>query len=356
MLLGRPTKVCRQRVRGECRVTQAVQPVLRDSAVTRSGGLRRFKRLVPWVLMVGVIAIMTHLIDVRATLTALSRLTTRAIVLTTVLFLLDRFSMSFKWNILLRSRGYWLSHWDAFRLYLASGFVGYAIPATVGGDIFRAARLAISGQSASRVSATIVLERVLGLLAILTLSCVGLLCSALGGRADLIPLLGAVVLALLLGSVLTGISMSDRLYRSLKHVTARIRGHRVVKVLQSLHNEYVALSKGVRPLAWFFVLSIVNQLIRTLMCVPLLTSLAVDVNLLVLFALLPLSKAFIQFMPVPAGIGVAEGATVAALTLAHVSPAQALVVALVLRAVELVTLVPSGLAYMVDVWYLRKIA
>jgi len=337
-------------------VSQTAPPVPGDSNITRSDGWRRFKQVVPWILMVGVLVLMGRLIDVRATLTALSRLTPKAIVLTTVLFLLDRFSMSFKWNILLRSRGYWLSHWDAFRLYLASGFVGYAIPATVGGDIFRAARLTISGQSASGVSATIVLERVLGLLAILTLSCVGLVSSVLAGRSDLMPLTVAVFLALLVGSGLTGMSMSDRLFRFLKQVTHRIRANRVVKVLRSLHDEYVALSKSVRPLVWFFALSIVNQLIRTLMCVPLLIALGVDVNLLALFALLPLSKAFTQFMPVPAGIGVAEGATVAALTLAHVSAPQALVVALVLRAVELATLVPSGLAYVIDAWYLRKTA
>lgn len=335
-------------------MSQAVQPVLENTAVTRSEVFRRFKQLAPWILMVGVIALMTRLIDVHATVAALARLTPEAIALTTVLFLLDRFSMSFKWNILLRSRGYRLSHWDAFRLYLASGFAGYAIPATIGGDIFRAARLAVAGQPASGVSATIVLERVLGLLAILVLSCVGLLCSVLAGRIDLTPLLGAVFLALLLGSVLTGISMSERLYRFLRQVTSRIRGNRVIEVLHSLHDDYVALSKGVRPLAWFFVLSIVNLLIRTLMCVPLLASLGVDVNLLALFALVPLSKAFIQFTPVPAGMGVAEGATVAALTLAHVSAPQALVVALVLRAVELATLVPCGLAYVIDAWYLRK--
>jgi uncharacterized protein (TIRG00374 family) len=337
-------------------LSQAAQPVFGDSAITRKEVFRRLKQLVPWVLMVGVIALLARLVDVRATVTALSNLTPMAILLATILFVLDRFSMSFKWNILLRSRGYSLSHWQAFRLYLASGFVGYAIPATIGSDIFRAARLALAGQSASGVSATIILERVLGLLAILTLSSVGLLCSVLEGRTDLIPVAGAVFAALLLGSVLTGISMSDRVYRFLGQLTLGIRRNRVIKVLHSLHDEYVALSKGVRPLAWFFVLSIVNQLIRTLMCVPLLVSLGIDVNLLALFALLPLSKAFIQFTPVPAGIGVAEGATVAALTLAHVSAPQALVVALVLRAVELATLGPAGLAYVIDAWYLRKTA
>ena len=318
--------------------------------------MRRVKHWAPWILMVGVIALMAHFIDLHAAVTALSHLTPTAIVLATLFYLLDRFSMSFKWNLLLRYRGYWLSHWDALRLYLASGFVGYGIPASVGGDIFRAARLAITGRCASKVSATIVLERVLGLLAILTVSWAGLLCIVLQGRTELAPLFGAVSATLLLGSLLTAISMSERLYRFLTRVTNRFNGNRIVKILHSLHNEYVALSKGVRPLTWFFLLSIVNQLIRTVMCVPVLVSLGVDVSFLALLALLPLSKAVAQFSPVPAGIGVAEGAQVAALTLAHVPASQALAVALVLRAIELATLLPSGLAYAIDAWYLRRAA
>jgi len=339
---------------GNHRVTQTAQPAL-EKTILRGEAFRRLKQVVPWILVVGVIALIARFIDVRATITALHHLAPQAIALTILLFLLDRFSMSSKWNILLRARGYWLSQWDAFRIYLASGFVGYMIPATVGGDIFRAARLA-PGRSASRVSATIVLERVLGLLAIFALSSVGLLCIILEGRTELISLFAAVLAALLLGSVVTGISMSDRLYRFLRKATARIHGNRITEMLHSLHREYLTLSKGVRPLTWFFLLSIMNQLIRTLLYVPVLISLGVDPNLLALFALLPLSKAFVQFMPVPAGIGVGEGAQVAALTLAHVPASQALVVALVLRAVELITLAPAGLAYIADAWRLRKTA
>ncbi|HEY6926536.1 MAG TPA: lysylphosphatidylglycerol synthase transmembrane domain-containing protein [Steroidobacteraceae bacterium] len=337
-------------------MNRVAQPTFTDSRTARTDGLRRAKQLAPWVLMLGVMALMAHFIDLHAAVAALAHLTPGAIVLATLFYLLDRFSMSFKWNILLRYRGYWLSHWDAFRLYLASGFVGYGIPAAVGGDIFRAARLAVTGRNASKVSATIVLERVLGLLAILAVSWVGLLYIVVAGRTDLTALCSAVSAALLLGSLLTAISMSDGLYRLLTRATTRFSGNRIVTILHSLHDEYVALSKGTRPLAWFFFLSIVNQLIRTIMCVPVLDSLGVNVDFLELLALLPLSKALAQFSPVPAGIGVAEGAQVAALTLAHVPPSQALAVALVLRAIELATLLPAGLAYALDAWYLRKVA
>jgi uncharacterized protein (TIRG00374 family) len=306
--------------------------------------------------MAVVVALMVHFLDLHATLQAFNNLEPVAIALTVVLYLLDRFSMAHKWNILLRARNVWLSHWAAFRIYLASGFVGYVIPASVGSDVFRAARLSIAGRSASKVSATIVLERVLGLLAILTLSSVGLVFVVLQGRDDLLPLLGAVLAALLVGTVLTGMSMSERLYRVLRHATRRFAGNRIVKMLHALHDEYVSLSKGIRPLFVFFVLSIVNQLIQALMFVPVLVSLGIDVNLLALFAVLPLSKAFIQLMPIPAGIGVAEGAQVVALSLAHVPAAQALAVALVLRAIDLSMLLPAGVAYAADAWQLRKTA
>lgn len=314
------------------------------------------KRWAPWLLMAVVVALMVNFLDLHATLMAFSNLEPVAIALTVVLYLLDRFSMAHKWNILLRAKNCWMSHWAAFRIYLASGFVGYVIPASVGSDVFRAARLSIAGRSVSKVSATIVLERVLGLLAILTLSSVGLVLVVLEGRGDLLPLLGAVVAALFVGTVLTCMSMSERLYRVLKRATSHFAGNRIVKILHALHDDYLGLSKKVGPLAMFFVLSIVNQLIQALMFVPVLVSLDVDVNLLALFAVLPLSKAFIQLMPIPAGIGVAEGAQVVALSLAHVPATQALAVALVLRAIDLSMLLPAGAAYAADAWQLRKAA
>jgi len=90
------------------------------------------------------------------------------------------------------------------------------------------------------------------------------------------------------------------------------------------------------------------------MVVPLLLSLDVPVDLLAVFALMPLSKALIQLLAVPAGIGVAEGSVVLVLTLVGIPAAQALATALVLRAIDLAMLLPAGLAYAADAWQLRK--
>jgi uncharacterized protein (TIRG00374 family) len=306
--------------------------------------------------MAVVVALMVHFLDLHATLAAFNEIEPVAIALTVALFLLDRFSMAYKWNFLLRARDCWISNWAAFRIYLASGFIGYVIPASVGSDVFRAARLSMAGRSGSSVSATIVLERVLGLLAILTLSTVGLVLVALKGRTDLLPLLGAVAATLCAGVVLTAVSMSVRLYQMLRRMTRRFGDNKIVKTLHAMHNEYVSLGTGGRTLAVFFALSLVNQVIQTLLFVPVLISLNAPVDLLALLAVLPLSKAFVQLMPVPAGLGVAEGSQVIALSLAGVAPAQGLAVALVLRAIDLSMLLPAGIAYAADAWQLRRTA
>ena len=314
------------------------------------------KRWAPWILMAVVVALMVHFLDLHATLSAFTEIEPVAIALTVALFLLDRFSMAYKWNFLLRARDCWISNWAAFRIYLASGFVGYVIPASVGSDVFRAARLSMAGRSGSSVSATIVLERVLGLLAILTLSTVGLVLVVLRGRTDLLPLSGAVAATLCAGVVLTTVSMSVRLYQMLRRMTQRFGNNKLVKTLHAMHNEYVSLGKGGRTLAVFFALSLVNQVIQTLLFVPVLISLNAPVDLLALLAVLPLSKAFVQLMPIPAGLGVAEGSQVIALTLAGIAPAQGLAVALVLRAIDLSMLLPAGIAYAADAWQLRRTA
>jgi len=314
------------------------------------------KRWAPWILMALVVVLMVHFLDLHATLAAFNDIEPVAVALTAALFLLDRFSMAYKWNFLLRARNCRLSHWAAFRIYLASGFVGYVIPASVGSDVFRAARLSMAGRSGSSVSATIVLERVLGLVAILALSSVGLVLVVLRGRHDLLPLLSAVGGALCIGTVLTAVSLSTRLYQMLRRMTARFGDNKVVKTLHAMHNEYVSLGKAGRTLGVFFSLSIVNQLIQTLMFVPVLVSLGVPVEMLTLIAVLPLSKAFVQLMPIPAGLGVAEGSQVVALSLAHVAPAQGLAVALVLRAIDLSMLLPAGIAYAADAWHMRRTA
>ncbi len=302
-----------------------------------------------------IIAVLAWRVDLAATLHTLERVDPLALALAAGIALLDRFVMAWKWNMLLRVRGAALTALGAFRVYLASGFVGYVVPSGLGSDLFRAARLSVSGRALSNVSASILLERVLGLIAVLGLALAGLaVLVGAAGRSDLAPVLWSVAVVFPGVLAATILSLNERLFARLRRATARFSHLRPVRLLYALHAEYVAMSRARATVLAFCLLSVVNQLIQALALVPILLSIGAPVRLLTLCTLLPLTKAVFQLIPVPAGIGIAEGTFVVTLSLAQVPPAQGLAVALVIRAIDLATLFPMGVAYMLDAARLKR--
>ena len=331
-----------------------------ESTAQRSGvpepasAPRRLWRAFAILAALAAIALLAWRVDLASTLHTLERVEPLALALAAGMALLDRFVMAWKWNLLLRVRGRALRALDAFRLYLASGFVGYFVPA-VGSDFFRAARLSVSGRALSNVSASILLERVLGLIAVLGIGLAGLaVLVRRGGRADLAPVLWTVALAFLGVLGATILSLNERLFAQLRRASARFSHVRALELLYALHAEYVAMSRARATVLAFGLLSVINQLIQALAFAPILLSIGAPVHLLSLCTLLPLTKAVFQLVPVPAGIGVAEGTFVVTLSLARVPPAQGLAVALAIRAIDLAMLFPMGVAYLLDATRLKR--
>jgi uncharacterized protein (TIRG00374 family) len=332
---------------GEERVTRA-------TAAPAAGPRRGLARALAVLPAIVVVVLLAGFVDLRATARALWSVELVALGAAAAITLADRYVMAYKWNLLLRVRAAGMPNLTAFRIYLAAGFVGYALPSGVGGDVFRGARSALLAHRGSNVSASIVLERVLGLLAILSLSTGCLLWLVLHGRRDLDAVLLVAGGLLAGGLVATLVSMSERLYHAVRRVTARIGRNRVARTLYALHDEYVRMCRGRGTLVVFWLLSMFEQFLQATALVPIVLAMDAPLQLLALLAVVPLNKALLQFNPVPAGVGVAEGATVVALSLAGVPPAQGLAIALVVRAIDLILLVPMGLAYLLDTMHLRR--
>lgn len=78
---------------------------------------------------------------------------------------LDRILMSYKWNILLTAKGIILPFVEVVRGYYIGTFWGTFLPTTVGGDVVRAYRVAGQTNSKKDIVSSVVLERVLGIIA-----------------------------------------------------------------------------------------------------------------------------------------------------------------------------------------------
>ena len=108
-----------------------------------------------------------------------------------MLVAVDRAVMILRWVLLLRASGIAICAADATRLFLISSFVGSFLPAGLGADAARAYGLARESTTGSEALASVAVDRVLGVLSLVSMGLIGVLAWA-PGDAGGGPLLGAV--------------------------------------------------------------------------------------------------------------------------------------------------------------------
>ena len=121
----------------------------------------------------------------------------RFLALAAVAILLSQLTAGWRWHRLLQAAGARWTFPQDFAVYGAGLLLGLFIPTGVGGDVYRVARVRTSGTGLARGAATILLERAIGLLALLLLG-IGFVWSHPGTRPWAI-LFGAGALAGLAG-------------------------------------------------------------------------------------------------------------------------------------------------------------
>jgi uncharacterized membrane protein YbhN (UPF0104 family) len=203
-----------------------------------------------WVRLAITIAILAYLgsgIDMRAAALAVLGVDAGYLALVLVLVALDRAVMILRWVLLLRSSRVTVSTWAAARIFLVSSFVGSFLPAGVGGDVARAYGLSRATSDSSEALASVAIDRVLGIVALLAMGVTGLLATA---TAVTDWRVGAGV-ALLLTSTLT-IVWADRVLRALMPGSMRSGrvGMRLVSIGAALSRYRARPRTMVHVFAW----------------------------------------------------------------------------------------------------------
>jgi len=122
-----------------------------------------------------ILAILAMGIDMGASARAIAAIDLRYLALVLGLVAIDRLVMIWRWVLLLRASGIAITTRDAARLFLVSSFIGSFLPAGVGADAARAYGLSRETTSGSEALASVAVDRILGVFAIVLMSVVGVL-------------------------------------------------------------------------------------------------------------------------------------------------------------------------------------
>jgi uncharacterized protein (TIRG00374 family) len=130
--------------------------------------------LVKILLSLALLGLVLYLVDFRELPGILVSLNPWYLLAFAALFYLDRVLMAYKWSPLLQALNVRVPFSLLFRLYLVAPLVGMVLPATIGVDAFRMYSLARHRVSARAVLTSIIVERMIGFIAMLVLASVSL--------------------------------------------------------------------------------------------------------------------------------------------------------------------------------------
>lgn len=257
-----------------------------------------------WVralLTVAVLVLLASRIDLRDTGAALGRLDLRLAGIVLVLVAADRTVMIWRWIILLRARGAPVSASDAASIYLVSSFVGgYA---ALAGDAARAYSLSRRTAQGSEAVASVAVDRMLGLLAILVVALVGIALAGARMSENSVGVFAAVAVVLVAGA--SAVLFADRWIRVALPGTWHEAGPgaRVLRLADAL-----GAYRGHRPaIVAVSILSIGVQLLRVLQAYLLGVAIGIDVPFSYYLLFMPAGLIALM-MPISlAGFGAPQG-------------------------------------------------
>jgi glycosyltransferase 2 family protein len=280
---------------------------------------------------------------------ALTNLSWQVLAVTYVVVTVGRIVMAWKWNLLLAIPTQALPLGRAIQIYCSSQVYGLALPATVGGDAVRIGFTAMEGRPATAVTASVVMERMLGVLVTLLVGILAMLSAGFhAGREPAEGVALGIVAVLLAATTFAALaSVNQRLFHLLHdRMLGRFAANRVAGMVRRLHDAYLMFRGRPRVLLTFSAATGLEVLLHGLLLYLLIVGLGSRVDFDFLLAAL-IAASLLGRLPISvAGLGVFEAGFVYVLALAGVPPETSLLTAILSRIVQLAVWLPWWAAYL----------
>ena len=267
----------------------------------------------------------------------------RYLFLAGALVMIDRVLNACRWHILIDDRNSDISFTQVLSIYFKSSFLGLIAPSSVGGEFLKGYGLMRSGFHVTTSFSSVLVERLLGLLALVLTCVVGFV--VFYERLQVIPvvIIERVFLGLFVIGVCCGIvgyfffPWFEQLINPESNLALRLK-----EIRDSL--QYYQNIKT--RLAIALVLSFLVQIVR--ICFTWLVGLGVGVSLdLPYYVLFVPVISLVSMIPISiAGLGVQEGAFVYFFSLAEANVVVILVMALLVRVLVVISVLPGAFLYM----------
>ena len=269
---------------------------------------------------------------------------------------LDRALMTFKWARLLGARGMHLPFLQGMKIYCASMVWGLFLPSTVGADAIRAFSTSRAGLNSNEVVSSIIIERMVGFFAALVFGVLGIFFLSQAAQLDarFTPVLWGIGALTGVAAAIFALSFSRSLFDVIyDRVIAGFSRNRVVRRFRELHETYLSYRADKRSLGIFFGLTLSEQLFSIVVAWLIAIALGVDASFLLMAGVIPLTMLLARLPLSFDGIGIFEGIFALLLSLAGISAAEAVSIALTARLLNVLAWLPWWMAHVAETNQIR---
>jgi glycosyltransferase 2 family protein len=282
--------------------------------------------------------------DPRGVLDVSARADLRWIGLACALVIVDRVLMAYRWWLLLCAidDGRRPPARVVLRIFFVSTFVGTFLP-SVGGDLYRAYSLARQDVSGAQATASVLMDRLLGVVSIMVMAIVGLfLVKTLMGDQGL--LVALAVAAVVCAVAVTAI-FSERVASLCRAVADRIPIRSVQRIGTELIGAVRRYARSHRELSMVLLFSIAVQILRIVQAFCLGRAIGIGLPLTTYFALVP-AILLIMLLPITvSGLGTGQYAFVGLFGEVGVARPDAFALSVLFIALGIVGNLPGALLY-----------
>ncbi len=256
---------------------------------------------------------------------------------------LDRIFMASKWAMLLRALGMQVSTGTAIKAYYVGSFWSSFLPVSVGGDVIRVSWLAKEGHAASEVIPSVVVERLLGALALALVALFSLALFVIYPGSDQ-PVFWQIILTLLVGSVVAiAVLFSRSTHQLIQRMTSRLPLGRVGRIIEKMRMAVLAFREQPGVLLLFVALSVVEASLPIVAIYLLAQAFAIGVPLIWVIIAVPLILV-VAALPISVrGIGLIEGTYAFVFSLAGLPVSAAVMLSVMDRVLVLLATLPGAL-------------
>ncbi len=261
------------------------------------------------------------------------------------LMLVARLIVAVRWQVLLAARGVRMTVLRSLQLGFIGSFFNTFLPTSVGGDAVRALHVARSEAGLADSFVSVVLERAVGMVALVLLTTVGCIVAYDRVRGTG-ALTGVVILwILIVGSALVFYTWGVWSNWLNGFGAGRPRLAALLGRFDSLHESILGFRRGNRELAIGFVLSVLFHALTIIIALILAKSLGIDIPFIYFVVFQPLRQALMMIPITIFGTGVREASSVLFYTQVGMTHPEALAFGLVSGIAMLIMNAVGGIVY-----------